>query len=175
MKIMPSQAIKDLLIQELNRRIFEESIPRIIQCLNELTEKEIWFKPNQNSNSVGNLILHLNGNVRQYILSGLRGERDIRNRNLEFSESGPMSTSRLISLLSTLELDIKMGLQNIQADDLLREREVQCFRESGLSIIVHVIEHFSYHTGQIVYYTKYLKNIDTAFYGDLNLNAKADQ
>ncbi|KAA3626951.1 MAG: DUF1572 domain-containing protein, partial [Bacteroidetes bacterium] len=101
MKLM--SAYKDILVAETRRRIIEESIPRIKKCLGELEEKEIWYKPNDNSNSVGNLVLHLCGNVTQWIGSGLGKKPDNRTRDLEFMEKGPLPVSRLLDELQKIE------------------------------------------------------------------------
>jgi len=75
-----TQAIHDALIKEVKRRLFEEGVGRIKKCLEVLNEEQIWYRPNANSNSVGNLVLHLCGNVRQWILTGLGKKEDIRQR-----------------------------------------------------------------------------------------------
>src|SRR5437867_7915143 len=72
---------------------FEKYLPRIVDCLELLSEEEIWWRPNEASNSAGNLVLHLCGNVRQWIISGLGGEPDTRERDKEFAERGPISRS----------------------------------------------------------------------------------
>ena len=161
---------KKTIVAETRRRIIEESIPRIKQCLSELSEEQIWYKANLNTNAVGNLVLHLCGNVRQWIMNGIDGQRDVRERDLEFSERGPVPTEVLHNHLNILIHDLDAALGRIVNLDLLEERTVQKhFHESGVSILFHVTEHFSYHTGQITYFTKMIKNIDTAYYGKLDL------
>jgi uncharacterized damage-inducible protein DinB len=155
---------KNALISETRRRIIEESIPRIKKCLYELDEKEIWHRPNDHSNSVGNLILHLCGNVTQWIGSGLGKLEDHRLRDSEFEEKGPLPTATLLKKLDDLIVLINEVLETISEQDLLELHDVQVYKESGVSILVHVIEHFSYHTGQITYYVKWRKNMDTGYY-----------
>ena len=84
--------ITEELIKEVRRRLIEESAPRIEKCLNRLTDDQIWWRPNSESNSIGNLVLHLSGNVRQWIIAGVGGQPDTRTRNEEF-KSGKLSTS----------------------------------------------------------------------------------
>lgn len=161
---------KKAIVSETRRRIIEEAIPRIKQCLDELTDDQIWHKANLNTNSVGNLVLHLCGNVRQWILHGLDGQRDVRNRDSEFSEKGPLPKEDLNSHLDVLVTDLDASLGRIEDIDLLEVKTIQkYFNESGVSILFHVTEHFSYHTGQITYFTKMVKDIDTAYYGKLDL------
>ncbi len=158
---------------EFQRRMYHESLPRIIFCLKQLDEKEIWYRPNEYSNSVGNLVLHLCGNINQYINSTLGITPDNRMRDHEFIPNQKISTPELIKLISAaINLSIKV-VDNFSFDKPTEKIPVQCFTESPISIIIHVIEHTSYHVGQITWITKSIKNIDTAYYKDLNLNDKA--
>lgn len=157
---------------EVERRIFQESIPRIKQCLAELETKEIWFKANSNTNSVGNLVLHLCGNARQWIVAGLTDQSDTRDRDSEFNETGPIPSQELVQLLDQTQAEIQATLNQLTTADLFKSYQVQGFQEKGLSILIHVVEHFSYHTGQITYFVKLRKDIDTAYYAGLDLNSK---
>jgi len=165
-----SDRIKDAVISDVKVRIFEECFPRIEQCLEELTIEQIWHKPNRNSNSVGNLVLHICGNIRQYCMTGIGGHTDIRKRNLEFSEKGPFPKADLKLKMKNLLMDISPVLDSIESKVMIEERKVQGFTMNVTSILIHVTEHLSYHTGQIAYYTKQVKNIDLKFYGDMNLD-----
>lgn len=151
---------------EFNRRIFQEGFHRIVKCLAILTEDEVWRRPNENTVSVGNLILHLSGNVRQWICAGLGRQEDTRLRDMEFSTEGGMTKSRLISKIEKTVLDANKVVDKINAEDLTKMYDVQVYQENGLSIIVHVIEHFSYHVGQITFAVKSLKNVDTQYYSE---------
>jgi len=155
--------------KEIKLRLLEESIPRINQCLNTINDEHVWYKANSNSNSLGNLILHLCGNVRQYLISSIGGKEDKRERDLEFSQSG-LSKAQLHNYLDRLAEEIEDVIPGISQSELERSRMVQGFNMTGLSVVVHVIEHFSYHTGQIAYMTKLLQDVDLKFYGDLDLN-----
>lgn len=161
---------RDLLVKEVHRRLVEENVPRIKKCLSELSTEEIWYRPNDNSNSVGNLVLHLCGNVRQWLLSGLGGYTDNRRRQQEFEERGPFPTSALVRHLDELVEEVEKVLGKLTAEKILQPVEVQGFMENGISVLVHVVEHFSYHTGQITYYVKWRKNINTGYYGSINLD-----
>lgn len=167
-----AQQIRDYTIADVKRRLITESLPRIFKCLEELSIKEIWHKQNANTNSVGNLVLHLCGNVRQYVLSGIDGQTDIRKRDLEFSEEGPIDKDVLKEKLQKLMNEVDEALDRITPEDMTREVGVQGFSENVTSILIHVTEHFSYHVGQITYYTKYIRDIDTGYYAGLDLNAK---
>lgn len=156
--------------KETKRRILEESIPRCIQCLNQLSDVEIWYRPNGNVVSVGNLILHLCGNARQWILAGIFDHPDHRQRQQEFDTQGPLDRSFLLDKLTELSRDLDKAIDTLTVTHLTQMKTVQGFDESVLGILIHVIEHFSYHTGQIVYFTKSQKDIDMKFYEGLDLD-----
>lgn len=150
----------------------ELNTPRIAKCLAELTEEEIWQRPNDVSNSIGNLILHLCGNIRQYAISSLGGKEDTRERDKEFSATGGYTKAELLNKLETTVAEAIQTIKDSTEENLLLVRSVQGFIYSGIGIIVHITEHYSYHTGQIAFWTKLLKNKDMGFYAGLNLNIK---
>ena len=173
MKVPPAdypQQFCDALVAEARRRLFDESFPRLKKCLAQLSEPDIWHKPNAHSNSVGNLVLHLCGNARQWIISGLGNQPDTRQRRKEFEERGPLPTAHLLELLEALQQDIEAVLRTVEPAGLLHLRQVQTFEETGLSILIHVVEHFSYHVGQVTYYVKIRKDMDMAYYGNIPLD-----
>ncbi len=109
-------------------------------------------------------MLHLCGNVSQWIGSGLGGFTDTRARQSEFDRREGINKEELSQLLQSTMEQMKPVISNLPAEELLRKRAVQTFQESGLSILVHVTEHFSYHTGQIAYITKMLTDKSLGFY-----------
>ena len=157
------------LVRECRRRLFEESLPRIRKCLSHLTDDEVWLRPNENVPSVGNLVLHLCGNVRQWIGSGLGGAPDERDRPNEFSERGPHPKADLLARLEATLAEAGHVMDRVDPSRLLDKRPVQVFEESGLSILIHVVEHFSYHTGQITTFVKTRKNVDLGYYAGIDL------
>jgi len=132
-------------------------LPRIARCLLQLSQEEIWWRPNPASNSVGNLVLHLNGNVRQWIIAGLGGAPDTRQRDLEFQERGPISRRALLARLRRTIGEACRVLARLSARDLAHIYSIQGFQESGLEAVYHVTEHFSHHAGQIILATKLLR------------------
>ncbi len=150
----------------------EENPPRIKNCLEKLSETQVWQKPNKASNSIANLILHLCGNITQYIHASLGNSEDYRQRDLEFSTTEGYSKKELFDKIDQV---IKKAVEIIHDCDeasLLKVRSVQGFQFSGIGIIIHVVEHLSYHTGQIAFWTKYLTEKDLGFYADIDLNIK---
>ena len=162
--------ISQLLLAEARHRLLEESIPRLEKCLSKLDEQGIWYRPNDQTVSAGNLVLHLCGNVRQWLISGLGGRPDHRNRDQEFSEEGPLETSVLLDMLKDLSRDIDQVLTELNSVDLSESRTVQGFDVNGVSILVHVVEHFSYHVGQVTYMVKSRLAVDMGYYQDQDLN-----
>lgn len=162
--------IIDIVKDEFIRRMNIEGLSRIEKCLNQLTDEELWHKQNSNTNSVGNLVLHLSGNVRQYIISGVGQEKDIRERDKEFLSGSRITKEALINQIKATISESINVVNKLTQQHLTEDRRVQGFDENVLSIIIHVIEHFSYHVGQITYFTKYLKDIDTGYYAGLDLN-----
>lgn len=160
------------LIRESRRRLYDESLPRIRKCLAELGVDEIWARPNEQTVSAGNLVLHLAGNVRQYVVATLGGVPDVRERQKEFDAAGPMPAAELLERLEKAMAEAAPVIDRLDPASLLRTYRVQGFVESGLSILVHVVEHFSYHTGQIAYIVKSRKNVDLGFYRGKDLNKR---
>ncbi|MDE3137707.1 MAG: DUF1572 family protein [Acidobacteriota bacterium] len=141
-------------LQDARARLKKHHLPQIIKSLESLTDQQIWWRPNPASNSVGNLVLHLSGNVRQWIISGIGGVADVRKRDEEFSEQGPLPRQGLVALLrSTVNAACRV-LAKTPADSLNTLMSRQGYVMSRQAGITRVIEHFAYHTGQIVYVTK---------------------
>ena len=119
-----------------------------------LTDEGLWWRANEQSNSVGNLLLHLNGNVRQWILAGVGSQADFRQRAAEFAaRSGPTAAVLLADLDHTLD-DVDRVLAGLSDEDLLTMRTIQGRDRSVLEAIFHVVEHFSQHLGQITLIAK---------------------
>ena len=144
-----------LFLLESRRSIEEYHLPRLIQCLKLLPEKDIWWRPNTASNSVGNLVLHLSGNVRQWIISGLGEEQDTRNRDREFAERGPVSRRELTVLIRETVGEATKILNHLTEDSLASIHDIQGFHVSGTYAVSQVAWHFAYHTGQIIFITKW--------------------
>ena len=150
----------------------DESMRMIRISVEQLSEEDIWKRPNTSSNSVGNLILHLCGNISQYIVSSLGRSPDVRERDLEFSASGNMKKEELMQSLEAIIDQSKKIIASANEQEYLRVREVQGFSMSGIGVVLHVVEHLSYHTGQIAYWTKILRDKDLGFYDGFDLNIK---
>jgi uncharacterized damage-inducible protein DinB len=142
----------------------DDFLPKIERCLERLTDEQIWWRPNDQSNSIGNLLLHLCGNARQWIVCGVGGAADTRNRDAEFAQRDSIPRAELHSLLKQTLQDVDATLAQCDANGLLERRTIQGSEVSVLEAILHVVEHFSMHTGQVLMLTKMLTNADLSFY-----------
>lgn len=148
-----------------------EGRERLRKCLGMLSEAQVWQRANTNTASVGNLVLHLCGNVGQWINSTLGGEADHRTRDAEFSDIGSLDKSQLLARLDGTMTKATAIIAALPDADLTRTFNVQCYTETGVAIIIHVTEHFSYHVGQVTLHTKLLLDVDTGYYAGQDLNA----
>lgn len=160
-----------IFIADAKNRLADESLPRILKCLSKLDEDEIWFRPNVETVSIGNLVLHLCGNIRQWIVSGLGGAKDVRVRDGEFSETGPLPTRELEQRITETVEEACRVLDEFDRDRLADTFTIQGYEgKTGVSVILHVVEHFSYHTGEITYAVKSQKAIDMEYYANVDLD-----
>ncbi|MFZ0960392.1 MAG: DUF1572 family protein [Terriglobia bacterium] len=153
----------DPLVAQAEHTLEQVYLPRIVSCLAQLSPEQIWWRPNVASNSVGNLVLHLTGNVRQWIISGLGGAPDVRQRDREFAERGPLPRRLLVSRLRQTVREACRVLRRLSPADLARVHAIQKYRASGAEATFHVAEHFSHHAGQIILLTKMLTGSDLKF------------
>jgi len=144
----------------------DEYLPKLRQCVDALPDGAIWRRANESSNSIGNLLLHLAGNVRQWIVGGI-GQEDVeRNRAAEFSARGGTSGAELIENLGNAVAEADAVLARLTSDDLDRPCVIQERETRVLEAIYHVVEHFAMHTGQIVLLTKSYSPDTIHFYDD---------
>ena len=148
----------------------QESVRMIERSLAEFNEEEIWQPPNPELNSMANLLLHLCGNIRQYVISSLGRQPDTRERNLEFAQKGGASKVELLAQFRDTVDEAISVIREAPEAELLRKREVQGLEHDGIGIVIHVVEHLSYHTGQIAFWVKYRKGIDLGFYEGRDLD-----
>ena len=158
-----SSQLADLFLDDARRLLAKEHLPHLIDCLQRLSEKEIWWRPNAASNSAGNLVLHLCGNVRQWIIANLGEYPHQRDRDAEFSELGPIPRTVLaVNLKKTVRQACEV-LRLLPEAKLLRNYEIQGYRVTGIEVVAHVVEHFAFHTGQVIFITKFKGGRDLRF------------
>lgn len=152
-------------------RRLELSLSHIEACLGKLTEEQVWARGSENENAVGNLVLHLSGNVRQWIVSGVGGAPDTREREREFSARGGCSIPELKERLRAIVGEAAAVIAAVTPERLAERVTIQKYEVSVLEAIYHVVEHFSLHTGQIIFATKLLTGSDLGFYAHLRSSA----
>ena len=141
---------------------------RIATCVEKLTNEQVWAKTSVKQNSVGNLLLHLDGNVRQWIMHAVAGQPDHRDRDSEFAAlNGPGAPQLLARLRATVEEAVAL-FHTLPPARLLERVQVQGYDRTVLAAIYHVVEHFAGHTFQIIYATKLLTGEDLGFYAHLS-------
>jgi uncharacterized damage-inducible protein DinB len=161
-----------LIINEFRKRVFDESYPRIYKCLGMLSHEELWYSVNKQTPAIGSLILHLCGNARQWIVAGIGGKKDIRDRASEFIPHPSIRRTDLIFVLENLKLQLNDTLKKIDDKNIQQPITIQGIDETYFSVLIHVLEHFSYHTGQITTITKVLTQKPTHYYDESKLNDK---
>lgn len=165
--------IEELVKNALYR--MDESTRMIKTSMESINDAEVWQKPNDSLNSIGNLILHICGNMTQYIISSLGEMEDERNRDGEFQTKGGLNKEELIKKLERTVDTSKRVIFDAKPEQLVKIRSVQGFSFSGVGVIMHAVEHLSYHTGQIAFWVKLLRNKDLGFYDGLDLTVLNDE
>jgi uncharacterized damage-inducible protein DinB len=151
-------------IQNARELIRDEYLPKIERCVEKLTDEQVWWRANPESNSIGNLLLHIPGNARQWIVCGLGGEIDKRQRQAEFDEQSLIPRDELLSRLRATVAAVDNVLARFDPARLLDSYPIQGTESTALAAIFHVTEHISMHTGQIILLTKMLAKTDIVFY-----------
>ncbi|MEZ6197419.1 MAG: DUF1572 family protein [Planctomycetota bacterium] len=164
-------ALAAALVESCRHEIQDLSLDRLRRCLSLLDEEAIWRRPRPELSSVGNLLSHLAGNVGQWIVSGLGGRPDHRHRAEEFAADTGAPAAELMARLEAVVAEAVEVMQGLDAAALTSEFEIQGMRKRGVDAVVHVTEHFSYHVGQIGWWTKFLTGRDLGYYAGQDLGA----
>lgn len=159
-----STSVPKAFVDQARTLLSEDYLPKLERCLEQLTDEQIWWRANEKSNSIGNLLLHLSGNARQWIVSGLGGAADGRVRSQEFAERRVIPRAELQATLRQTLAEVDSALANFDHAKLLNQYSIQGTTVTALEAIFHVTEHFSMHTGQIILLTKLMVEKDLKFY-----------
>ena len=165
----------DTLFLDFSIRKLEQFLGRIRECVAKLNDEQIWRRSGDHENAVGNLILHLSGNTRQWIIAGIGGQPDTRVRDREFAARGEIAPAELIQKLESTVNEAVAVLRAVTPDRLMETYQPQKYRVTIMEGIYHVVEHFAQHTGQIVFATKLLTGQDLGFYKHLNQPTHAEK
>jgi len=170
---MPANDTADLFLQFSRNKLLDQYWPRLRKTVEPLSLEQVWWRPNAASNSIGNLILHLNGNAWQWLVASFNRLDDERDRPAEFSATGDLAATDLLARLEGTMDEAAKVLARLTPEELLATYRIQGYTVSGLAAVYQVVEHFGLHYGQIVYITKALDGRDRGFYSELNKTGSA--
>ena len=165
--------VTQLFLAHSRQKLLEQYWPRLKSCVESLTEEQLWWRPNEACNSIGNLLLHLDGNMRQWLVASFNRSEDRRNRPDEFNQRELISASALLDQLSATMQQASEVLARLTPADLAAPYEIQGYKVSGLDAVYQVVEHFAMHYGQVLYIVKTLHGADLGFYSELNMTGRA--
>ena len=168
------QSVETLFL-DFSIRKLEQFLSRIGECVGKLDDEQIWRRSGDHENAVGNLVLHLSGNMRQWIIAGIGGQPDTRVRDREFAARGGIAAAELMQRLENTVSEAVGVLKALAPDRLLETYQPQKYRVTVMEGIYHVVEHFAEHTGQILFATKLLTGQDLGFYKHLNQPAHIEK
>ena len=163
-----------LFLEFSRRKLLEHYWARLRACVEPLSEEQVWWRPNQASNSIGNLILHLNGNVRQWLVDSFNGTADERDRPAEFAATSGLTAALLLEKLGATMTEAAAMLARLTEDELVAPYQIQGYHVTGLEAVYQVVEHFGLHYGQIAYIAKSMSGRDLGFYRELTKTGRAD-
>jgi uncharacterized damage-inducible protein DinB len=154
-------------LKQAARQKLMADLAQVARCARLLSNQQIWRRENEHCNSIGNLILHLTGNVRQWIVAGIGGERFDRDRPAEFAQRQALPTEQILDSLRATVSEALAVIDALAADAFGRRCSIQGYDVTAFIAVVHVIEHFSFHAGQIVHMTKAILDVDLSLYDAL--------
>jgi hypothetical protein len=131
-----------------------DALGRVRHCVDQLSDEQVWWRSRDDMNSVANVLLHLTGNLRQWVVSGVGGTPDDRNRPAEFSARGTLSKAEILGRLEATIADVTAVLRRTPADEWPRTRRIQGYEVTGLGAALHSVAHCRGHTQEIVYMTR---------------------
>jgi len=170
---MPADSACEVFLEFSRRKLLEQYWPRLRKAVEPLSDEQIWWRPNEASNSIGNLLLHLNGNVWQWLVASFNKLDDRRDRPAEFNATGDLTATDLLDRLGQTLDEAAKVLARLTEEELLATWQIQGYTVTGLAAVYQVVEHFGLHYGQIVYITKMQEGRDLGFYKELSQSGRA--
>jgi hypothetical protein len=161
-----------LFLEFSRKKLLGQYWPRMRGAVEALNDEQIWWRPNEACNSAGNLLLHLNGNVTQWLVASFNRLEDKRDRPAEFKELEQIGGAELLARLERTLAEVENVFSRLTADDLAATYHIQGYTVTGLDAIYQAVEHFGLHYGQILYINKTLLGGDLGFYRQLNATGK---
>ena len=148
------------LFLDYSGRKLEQMTTVLDACLNRLTDEQVWQRGGAHENAIGNLVLHLCGNMRQWIMYGVDRQPDVRVRDAEFSADGGMGRAEMIALFSSTMAEAREILAKLPAERLTDRTNPQHGEVAVLDAIYQVVGHVQQHVGQIILLTKQMAATD---------------
>jgi uncharacterized damage-inducible protein DinB len=149
--------LESTLLHVFRTRILRDFPEQIRSCLEVLTDDQIWWRPNEKANSIGNLTLHMVGSTTFYLVQAIGGEEFQRDRPAEFAERKVLSREELIERVDHLLRKVDQITSKLTAEQMLQKTDRTGKTTTFAQILIHVMIHLATHVGQIVYITKLLK------------------
>jgi uncharacterized damage-inducible protein DinB len=143
--------------------LLDQVVLKIDHCLQQLNDDQIWWRPTSELPSIGNLILHICGNLRQWGADGLQGISNARDRDAEFALESRFTRAELLQLLVGVKTDVLLAIAGCPSENWLVRREIQGFQVTGNGALLHTLPHAVGHTHQIVMLTRLQKGNDYRF------------
>lgn len=149
--------LSEVALEALRKRITKIIPAQIRECVEQLSEEQLWWRPNEEANSVGNLVLHVSGSTRHYLLRSIGGIEYNRDRPAEFSERGPLPKEQLLSIFDETIAQARQVLDDFDTSRFLQPTEEPNYFATLFEQILNVTIHLATHAGQIIYVAKMLE------------------
>ena len=172
---MPTDPACEHFLQFSRNKLLEQYWPRLRKAVERLSDEQIWWRPNDASNSIGNLVLHLNGNVTQWLVAPFKQLEDVRDRPAEFACRDGIAPPELVAILGKTMSSAAEVFAVLTKADLHAWFDIQGYHVTGLHAVYQVVEHFGLHYGQIAYITKLLRESDLGFYRELTATGRTQR
>lgn len=149
-----------------SRAKLQGDMAQIARCAGLLSDEQAWSRPNEHCNSLANLLLHLNGNVTQWICGGVGGDPIVRDRPAEFAARDLRPVEPLVAELRQTINRACEFIAGLDEQALAQRHTIQHYEVSAMQAVFHVVEHFSFHTGQIIQITKTILDVDLSLFDE---------
>jgi hypothetical protein len=137
-----------------SRHCLSEGMGKIEHCVGQLRDDQVWWRARPEMNSIANLVLHLSGNLRQWIISGCGGAKDLRNRPMEFSDQSNRPKNEVLAILKKVVAESDAVLGALTPEKLLSPGRIQGYETTGMAAIIKAISHFRGHVQEIIHMTR---------------------
>lgn len=142
----------------------EKSRLTIKHCVDQVSQEQFWWRPEPDMNSIANILLHLSGNIRQWIIAGMNGAIDDRDRPKEFQDRSGAPKDLIWKAFSETLDEARLTLSRMNSASLGIVRKIQGYEVNGVDAIYNSTSHLQGHTQEIIYITRMLLGSSYKFY-----------